>query len=370
MSHQRPVTRAPRATLAILLTFAALSAAAPASAATGPGVCSNARTVACTTNADCGVGNTCILPTAGGQTLDNQICMEEAANKGLTCTANDVNIAQTSSLTYTPCQFPNDTTTISFVAEFNLTAQARYDIGVWVAQDGGDALTGACSVSNFPIAPDPIWVNLDAVSQPTDTCGDIDASHNPLYSSIQTIEVACVDTNGDGFLDVNTCLSWREPGANDLCTSPLQAFPGAPSKCHCQTLPGIAIPVPGEIIVDKVTSPSGNPTVFSFNLSGGPTPINQNFTLTDAQAPFNSGGLSLGTYSVVETPVAGWTLASATCTSSQGGTQTPGNIVLHNGEIVTCTFNNSLNASPTPSPTPTLSPSPSPTPTRTPTPTS
>ena len=102
MSHQRPVTRAPKATLAILLTFAALSAAAPASAATGPGVCSNARTVACTTNADCGVGNTCILPTAGGQTLDNQICMEEAANKGLTCTANDVNIAQTSSLTYTP----------------------------------------------------------------------------------------------------------------------------------------------------------------------------------------------------------------------------------------------------------------------------
>ena len=300
----------------------------------------------------------------------------------------------------------------------------RYDIGVWVAQDGGNALTGACSVSNFPVSPTPPWTNLDLLpgtcsGRPTlgcstvgssnnstcwdtsggnqtacdvdpdeppsttqktcsnartvncsnpdgsnanvnlcnfgtcldqpfigDTCGDITQSNNPLYSSIQNIKVACVDTNGDGNLDINTCLSWRQSGANDLCTSPVQAFPGAPSKCSCTTLPGIAIAVPGVIKVDKVTNPANDPQSFNFTLTGGPTPVNTPFSLTDASAPFNSGGLATGAqpYVVAETVPDGWTQTTATCTSDQAGrTQTPGNIVLRNGETVTCTFTNTKN---------------------------
>jgi len=344
-----------------------LMATAHAAVAAGPGICANDKTQSCSSNADCGVGNTCYVPTAGGQTLSNQLCMQTAAGFTVNCAANDVNIAATTSLVVSDgCSFPGDTATISFVAEFNLTAQDRYDIGVWVAEDGGNALTGSCSVSNFPINPSPPWTNLDALGQPTDTCGDLTSSNNPLYSSIQNITVACVDTNGDGNLDISTALTWQQSGANDVCTSPLRALPGGPSKCKGTSLPGIAISVPGVIKVDKVTNPSGDPTSFHFTLSGGPTNVNQGFSLTDAAAPFDSGGLTPGAtpYSVTETLPAGWTLSSATCVSDQGLPQTPASIVLHNGETVTCTLTNTLPAN-TPTRTPTFTPSPTVTPTAT-----
>ena len=165
--------------------------------------------------------------------------MQTAAGQGLQCTANDIDLAFTTSLRVIDgCAFPGDTATISFVAQFNLTAQDRYDIGVWVAEDGGNALTGSRSVSDFPISPTPPWTNLNAAGQPTDTCGDMTSTNNPLFSNIQNIKVSCVDTNGDGNLDINTCLSRRTPGADGLCTSPVQAFPGAPPSAIVKPCPG------------------------------------------------------------------------------------------------------------------------------------
>jgi len=37
------------------------------------------------------------------------------------------------------------------------------------------------------------------------------------------------------------CTSWRQGGANELCTSPLDAYPGAPSKCNCDA--GFTVPI-------------------------------------------------------------------------------------------------------------------------------
>ena len=130
----------------------------------GPGICSTDESVSCAFDTDCSNhgGGTCSLPIAGAETLSNQICMETAAGTGLTCTANDVRVAGTSSLIIVDgCEFPGDTATLSFVAQFELGAQDRYDVGVWIAQDGGNALTGSCSVSNFPVSPTPPWTDLD-----------------------------------------------------------------------------------------------------------------------------------------------------------------------------------------------------------------
>ena len=266
------------------------------SAGVGAGICSNDKTTACSINANCGAGNTCLLPTSGGQTQSDQVCMATASGftPPLNCTANDVSVAQTTSLNVVDdCAFPGDTATISFVAQFVSTATSRYDVGVWVAQDGGNAQTGTCSVSNFPASPTPPWINLEAGNQPTDICGDITKNGSPIYSSIQSIKVTCNDTNGDGNLDINTCLSWDNSPNNTTCTQPIQSKPGTTSKCYCQALPGIAISVPGVIKVDKVTDPAGDPTSFNFTLNkpGGGTTA---FSLTDAQAPFNSGALPLG----------------------------------------------------------------------------
>src|SRR5262249_56778759 len=89
----------------------------------GGGVCSNNKTVACSVNADCGAGNTCYLPTAGGGALANQACLADASGSGLNCTANDISVAATSTLVVVdkdpltpgvpPGLFPRDPTTVS-----------------------------------------------------------------------------------------------------------------------------------------------------------------------------------------------------------------------------------------------------------------
>jgi len=96
-----------------------------------------------------------------------------------------------------------------------------------------------------------------------------------------------------------------------------------------------------KIIVDKVTSPSGNSQSFAFTTTGsGYT----GFSLTDAAAP-NEQTLTPGTYSVAETAVAGWDLTSSTCVSSIQDTETPASIELDAGETVTCTFTNTQQGS-------------------------
>jgi NHL repeat-containing protein len=83
----------------------------------------------------------------------------------------------------------------------------------------------------------------------------------------------------------------------------------------------------GNIVIQKATVPTGSGQVFTFTPSyNGGTP----FTLTDGTSN-NSGPLVAGTYSVTETPVAGWT----TATSSD-----PTAIVVTAGATTTVTFTN------------------------------
>jgi len=93
----------------------------------------------------------------------------------------------------------------------------------------------------------------------------------------------------------------------------------------------------GHIIIDKVTDPSGDPTLFAFALTGGPSSLNQSFSLADATTPHDSGAILPGSgYAAAETVPAGWDLTSATCTDGSP----VANIAVSAGETVTCTFTN------------------------------
>ncbi len=93
----------------------------------------------------------------------------------------------------------------------------------------------------------------------------------------------------------------------------------------------------GHIIVDKVTNPSGDPQSFNFTLTGGPSTLNQSFSLTDAAAPYDSDLILPGSgYSVAETVPGGWVLTGATCTDGSP----VADIALSPGETVTCVFTN------------------------------
>ena len=88
----------------------------------------------------------------------------------------------------------------------------------------------------------------------------------------------------------------------------------------------------GRVIVDKVTDPNpdNTGTVFDFTGSFGP------FTLTNAQAPFDSGLIAAGVYNVAESAEPGWTPTGSSC--SDGSAVSAINV--DPGETVTCTFNN------------------------------
>jgi len=209
-----------------------------------------------------------LAPPTEAQILNG--CMEDVAGFSLNCNANDIQIASVTNVVVVDdgCTAPGDTVTFDATVELLLTANARFDVGIYLATDGGDALNGSCYIDVLPTSPNPPFVNLDG-----DVCGDIDSSHNPIFDDVSGITVACVDTDNDGFLDLPNCLSWRQPGANDPCTSPVDAFPGSPSKCRCDTIDVTAIHVPpGEIVVTKTASPSqvnepGGNVTFTFTVS-------------------------------------------------------------------------------------------------------
>lgn len=180
------------------------------------------------------------------QALAGASCMADAYGGALNCTANDVGIASASNirgLDGQPLASCIEGTTFSFIADFNvkLTAQARYDVGLYFATDGDPnadgALTGTCGVNTITPANSPNFVQLDAAP---DTCGDIDGAHNPQTVTVQVDNVLCKAGAG-GLLSLPNCTSWRQSGSNEVCDEAADAFPGSPSKCNCDV--GFTVPI-------------------------------------------------------------------------------------------------------------------------------
>jgi hypothetical protein len=211
------------------------------------------------------------------------VCDVGASNAGADCsldpnTCLDGNGNAAPALCGDKCAFPGDTTSFAATFEVLLSAQERYDIGLYFGVDGdpnGDgALTGICSISTLPevgsfTRPDGTsgdFVDLDTdcnggkCPQPEDLCGDIDNANNPIFYDLsQTgnyITAVCVDLDDNGLLNLPSCTSWRQSGANEVCLEPTDAFPGSPSKCNCD--PDFEVPInipPAELLVVKTATP-------------------------------------------------------------------------------------------------------------------
>ena len=127
--------------------------------------------------------------------------------------------------------------------------------------------------------------------------------------------------NPDGTIQKKGAFYWQ--GANLLAgKDPHETGESTVPVKKCDKPPS------GNIIVDKVTVPSGDAQEFLFTPSYGSA-----FSLKDADPPHDSGPLGPGTYSVAETVPLGWALTSATCDDGSP----VNNIVLSAGETVTCT---------------------------------
>jgi len=189
----------------------------------------------------------------GAQPAAAQSCVQEQAGRSIVCTANDVrisfadNIRDTSGNPLTQCVSGQ---TFSFIADFHVvtTATSRYDIGLYFATDGDPnhdgARTGVCS-SNIITPPHkdpapPQLVTLGSTSVANldgDTCGDVNTANgwgvpNGKVVTVRVDNVSCVDTDGDGKLNLPNCTSWSQ-NSGGVCSTPADAAPGSPSKCSC-----------------------------------------------------------------------------------------------------------------------------------------
>jgi len=264
-------------------------------------------------------------------------------SQNLTCTANDVRIAEVTNITITSggsctgtppnqvctCNSPGN---VTFSADYRvvLTAQTRYDVGLYFGVDGdpnGDgALTGQCQANIITQGEEVNPANFLQLDPSPDSCGDIDSAHNPQLLHL-SLTVPCVGDPVTGKLKLPNCTSWRQPGSNDVCQTVNDAFPGSPSKCNCQ--PGFTINIFVEhptISVDKTVVPTqvnepGGTVTYTVKVTNNGT--QSSVTLTSLTEDDTNDGTVDFTYNASSNP----TLASI-C----------GTLTLAPGASTNCTF--------------------------------
>lgn len=96
-----------------------------------------------------------------------------------------------------------------------------------------------------------------------------------------------------------------------------------------------------QIIIKKVTVPSGSAQEFPFTLTGGTSNLDQSFSLKDQQTHASGLILAGSGYDAAETLPDGWEQTGATCDNGSP----VDDITVANGETVTCTFTNTHHVS-------------------------
>ncbi len=185
---------------------------------------------------------------------------------GAGCTANDVRFEefiQVSVIEDCPSGTPGFATILFQVRVSADGSPSRFDIGMFIATDGGSALSGDSCLHDYldpPLTDAPVYGDVngngvpDIVDGPwwddeadaSDVCGDME-TNTEVLKTLVPITIACVDNTvpPDGIVDIEACASW-DNNQGSTCTGVAAAFPGTPSKCSCVEI-STGIPIPVEL---------------------------------------------------------------------------------------------------------------------------
>jgi len=235
-----------------------------------------------------------VLPAVAlAQGEQGNVCVRDYRG-GAVCTANDVRIeALTVVSVVEDCVSgtPGETEVVFETLVSSAGSPDRYDIGLFLALDGGSARDGDNCYHDFlsgPLTPTPTYVEEDPMltgpgpmgeetiidgpwwdgAGDGDLCGDIE-SNSRLKKTLPPLRFACIDTNGDGSADVSVCTSW-DNNTGSACNSVVDAFPGTNSKCSCS---GVELGIAPEPAITIVKSPAlqnvpiGGTANFSFTVT-------------------------------------------------------------------------------------------------------
>ena len=132
---------------------------------------------------------------------------------------------------------------INFQLQIEATSQNRFGIGVFIAEDGGDAVdpNGVCQHTILiPVIPTPGQTptsgQLMSGAGPYfndsknggDACGDLIQGQLNFFN-LPTAKVLCV-ADPNGTLQVSTVVGWDQ-NQNDICNGVQDAFPSTKSQC-------------------------------------------------------------------------------------------------------------------------------------------
>jgi len=199
------------------------------------------------------IGVLLLTPRQANAQESGNYCVQDYAS-GAVCTANDVRIKELNIVEVVKPCYLEPVGYLDVVFEALVSSEGspdRYDIGMFLALDGGSALTGDSCYHDYlppPITINPEYAdkNGDGVrdinngpwwngeNRVTDTCGDIE-TNSQVFRLIQEIRIACTDIDQNGAADIHVCTSWDNQ-VKEGCSSVQNAFPGTPAKCGCAVI--------------------------------------------------------------------------------------------------------------------------------------
>lgn len=308
------------------------------------------------------------LPAWAAAPYPQTMCPADRLATDLNCTANDIEVASVQVLNGVTTCVAGDPVTLHLQANIHANAQRRYNVGIFMAQDGKTGLltsanggSAMCSTFGLPIQPSPPspFANLDG-----NVCGDFDNSvlppQPPPYPlDLGTVTVTCTpDTSG--FLNIPTIVTWMTNANTAGCAAPPAAYfvPESKSKCEAGVSQRIEVQVFGKIVVTKATNPAGAAASFSYTASG-PSAAPTSFALSDGQSQTvvtAALGAAAQNYVIAEQPLAGWTPGAQIVCKDIDGDIAPfvdvnnatGTITAHmsvSADQAFCTFTNTQQAS-------------------------
>ncbi|HYB99068.1 MAG TPA: hypothetical protein VEC57_08010 [Candidatus Limnocylindrales bacterium] len=196
-----------------------------------------------------------VLASAGNATAG--MCVDGAFGDDAKCDSRDIRIVDVvgEQVTDNGCIGHGDTVTLSGKLKVIVDLEddddhdddghsddKLYDIGLFLGQDGEQALEGSCKVLTLPTAPSPF------LDEDNDNCGDT-AGDRTLLVSFTNLTVKCIDEDEDGRAELAACATWTE-SSKTSCSGPHNVKPGNENSCSCTKEPiDLDVPITG-----------GNPT--------------------------------------------------------------------------------------------------------------
>ncbi|MFC2037761.1 hypothetical protein ACFLYD_07345, partial [Chloroflexota bacterium] len=218
-------------------------------------------------------------------------CMVARFNKtkpasvtALNCTSNDVELAVYELVSGPTSCIEGERIDIVVAGDFVATSAERWDVGVFIATDGGNpnSLGGTCYQDFLhPVSTDNTDLDLTGGSgpyfngeideDPEDMCGDIQQGLTNTHV-FETISVICQDSDNNNVADVTSCTVWansRSDGeGKPSCIDEGDVTAETTAKCTCGDveITGLTVPETAKIEVIKNLEPNTDPGRFNLQI--------------------------------------------------------------------------------------------------------